>query len=159
MLFGTTPRIRFRLKLLLSIIAAVGVVAACLWFWAASLRSGDSFAFLQGHSAFESFTERAPSDSPWAYRVYSWNEDYSEVVRKAEAELEKAGYVKQWKGSGASEWIQGNRYIIVTAERVVGHPAESKAVKDQHWATVVIGEMLREGPVTDLRLRLWPKPK
>lgn len=80
------------------------------------------------------------------------------MSQEAKKELLGSGFELVYQSDSVLEFQKDGAGIELSAERVVAHPASRLTVKEKRWTTAIVSNVLPEGPITDLKLFLFPPP-
>jgi hypothetical protein len=125
----------------------------------------DLFQFLAGRqpsltgvSGYHSHTSN-PVGIGQDYRIYSWQQNYNEVLSTASRELESQGYRVTYRGKDGTVWMRGD------FDGVMIGPGQSRSRReglvgkrqmDENWVTVFVGNPAGDSLGNHLRLFLEP---
>ncbi|MCC7230491.1 MAG: hypothetical protein IT203_08850 [Fimbriimonadaceae bacterium] len=132
----------------------------------------DTYGFLSGHRpAFsgvfprmevDSFTGPGESRPPSEYRVYSWQENYREVRKKATQELARLGFKIDERAKPDQTWTSWHhsRHLAVFIQSGPGRTRReafgNSRSNDASWVTVTIGNDAPDNWITFFRA--WIEP-
>lgn len=128
----------------------------------------DSFRFLNGQYPLISGVAPYLQDGftgdgiGGEYRIYSWKQDFAQVVASAKSELAAKGYVLSYENSKDATWWQSKPgkgigvnispgRSLTRREALVG-----KRVYDRGWVTVIVGNPASDTIINHVRLGLEP---
>lgn len=151
------------------LIVAASATALFLFFLAGPV---DSYRFLSGHRPtltgvfprmeLDSFTGPGESRPPSEYRVYSWQEDFSEVRKKAALELAQYGFKIDRSAKPGETWTSWShpRHLAVFIQAGPGRTRReafgNSSGSDTSWVTVIIGNDVPDNWMTFFRV--WMEP-
>ena len=160
-------RISWAKRIALWLLAVVGAVCAAGYFLVATPFKADNFGFLGGRvpsiSGVLPNIEDGRRSSAFAdeYRIYSWQQSYSDVKTAADREFGAIGFKHNVgsKGYVSSSWEGPNGlavYMEPTRSRNRREVWDGKSTHEPGWVTVIVTNPIPDTWVNHLRYALEP---